>query len=154
MWRTVSLSALGRCLKGFFTSVRFFGVLLEKLVEIQQSFLCWGTAEMCSFQVDEWTQWEQCNDGIVYRGKKLLAPERALLHALRCLDFLLMASCMSQLPDAFPRVATGCILHSHLGNSWLYFCIIMRAPTVRSMAEKRQCLLGKNASHLIKWWHD
>lgn len=43
------------------------------------------------------------NGGIVYRGKKLLAPGRALLPALGCLAFLLMASCMSQLPNAFPQ---------------------------------------------------
>lgn len=60
-----------------------------------------GTAVRYSFEVDEWIQWEQTNSGIMNRGKKLLPPGRALLPALGCLAFLLMASCSSQLPNAF-----------------------------------------------------
>jgi len=46
---------------------------------------------------------EQRKGAIVYGGKKLLAPGKALLPALGWLAFLLMASWMSQLPNAFPH---------------------------------------------------
>lgn len=113
-----------------------FGVLLEKAVAVQQC-VCRGAAAMCSFRVDGWTQWEQHNGGVV--------------PALRCLAFLWMTICQMH----FPGVATGYMVYSHLGSSLgPYSGVIGRAPAVRCVAGKGQCLRQQwsASGKVMAWW--
>lgn len=98
--RTDSPSLPGRCLKGLFGVGSFLSISRGTGWNSATLHML-GTAVRCSFEIDEWIQWEQSNFGIMNREKKLLTPGQALLPAHGCLAFLLMASCSSQLPNAF-----------------------------------------------------
>lgn len=87
------------------------------------------------------TQREQCNSGIVNRRKKLLTPGRALLPDLRCLAFLLRASCRSQLPNAFPWCGKRmCGVFPAQKFTRAVLTLLQELPAARSMAKKRQSL--------------
>lgn len=101
---------------------------------------------MCSFQVDEWSQGEKRDGGTMYRGRKSCAPQGALLPALRCLAFLLMASSGSQLPNAFPQCGDRMysVFSSREFSRAVFLCCYEGSLLLEAMAGKRQCLLGRN----------
>lgn len=78
-------------------------------------------------------------------GKEIARSRKSSLPALGCLAFLLMASCMSQLPNAFPQCGNRMysVFPSREFTQAVFLCYYQGSPLLDVWQGKRQSLWGR-----------